>query len=152
MPCLISLSNCNLFSLSVCIATQMAHFPSQQRISFLNYTIAMNLKMCFYLDYQIKKEQNESKLYYSDSSFSLLKDVIQVPDGGYVILRTRLDNPGTFIFHCHIDFHLSIGMGMVLQIGEFEDWNTNTGPLAKNNQHINKICEEEPPSPIASES
>ena len=42
----------------------------------------------------------------------LPKDVIQVPNQGYVIIRTHLDNPGTFIFHCHIDFHLSIGMGL----------------------------------------
>ena len=42
----------------------------------------------------------------------LPKDVIQVPNHGYVIIRTHLDNPGNFIFHCHIDFHLSIGMGL----------------------------------------
>ena len=42
----------------------------------------------------------------------LPKDVIQVPNKGFVIIRTHLDNPGTFIFHCHIDFHLSIGMGL----------------------------------------
>ena len=42
----------------------------------------------------------------------LPKDVIMVPNQGYVIIRTHLDNPGTFIFHCHIDFHLSIGMGL----------------------------------------
>ena len=42
----------------------------------------------------------------------LPKDVIQVPNQGYVILRTHLNNPGTFIVHCHIDFHLSLGMGL----------------------------------------
>ena len=90
----------------------------------------------------------EAHLKYTGSSFSLLKDVIQVPFRGYVILRTRLDNPGTFIFHCHIDFHLSIGMGLVLQIGDQGDW--NNGPLKKNNQELNKVCEEKPPSPIPS--
>ena len=49
--------------------------------------------------------------YYTGHS-SLPKDVIQVPNNGYVIIRTRTDNPGTWIFHCHIDFHLSIGMGL----------------------------------------
>ena len=46
------------------------------------------------------------------NSFILPKDVIQVPNQGYVVIRTHLDNPGNFIFHCHIDFHLSIGMGL----------------------------------------
>ena len=46
-----------------------------------------------------------------DDWHRLPKDVIQVPNNGYVIIRTPLDNPGTWIFHCHIDFHLSIGMG-----------------------------------------
>ena len=49
---------------------------------------------------------------YNDGDNALPKDVIQVPNNGYVIIRTRLDNPGTWIFHCHIDFHLSIGMGL----------------------------------------
>ena len=50
---------------------------------------------------------------WPDIEFDILpKDVIQVPNQGYVIIRTHLDNPGTFIFHCHIDFHLSIGMGL----------------------------------------
>jgi len=70
--------------------------------------------------------------------FALPKDVIQVPNNGYVIIRTPLDNPGTWIFHCHIDFHLSIGMGKVLQIGEFGDW--NIGPATEN-----QICSENPP-------
>ena len=52
----------------------------------------------------------------STSTDILPKDVIQVPNQGYVILRTHLDNPGTFIFHCHIDFHLSIGMGLGINI------------------------------------
>ena len=42
----------------------------------------------------------------------LLKDVIVVPNRGYVIVRTFLDNPGTWIMHCHIDFHLSLGMAL----------------------------------------
>ena len=79
--------------------------------------------------------------------FAPAKDTIQVPPGGYVILRTKLDNAGTWIFHCHINFHVEIGMAMVLQIGELgkpnlegQDW--CTGPLKRN-----EVCETPPPSP-----
>jgi len=35
------------------------------------------------------------------------RDVIQVKPGGFVILRFRADNPGIWLFHCHIGiFHL----------------------------------------------
>jgi len=44
-------------------------------------------------------------------------DTIQVPPGGYVILRTPLDNRGTWFMHCHINRHVNMGMAMVLQIG-----------------------------------
>ena len=83
------------------------------------------------------------------NSFIISKDIIQVPNKGYVVVRIHLDNPGTFMFHCHIDSHLSHGMALgknlkllpflglglkilfcsydllfsVMQIGEFSDWN-----------------------------
>eukprot|EP00092_Neocalanus_flemingeri_P067909 GFUD01082936.1.p1 GENE.GFUD01082936.1~~GFUD01082936.1.p1 ORF type:complete len:822 (-),score=120.73 GFUD01082936.1:1221-3419(-) len=68
------------------------------------------------------------------------KDTIQVPPNGYVILRTPLDNPGTWIFHCHINYHVTIGMAMVLQIGEPEDWCTK-------HLHQNVPCKTPPPPP-----
>eukprot|EP00092_Neocalanus_flemingeri_P093779 GFUD01119216.1.p1 GENE.GFUD01119216.1~~GFUD01119216.1.p1 ORF type:complete len:831 (+),score=115.56 GFUD01119216.1:2-2494(+) len=68
------------------------------------------------------------------------KDTIQVPPRGYVIIRTKLDNAGTWIFHCHINYHVTIGMAMVLQIGEPQDWCTK--PLKRNVE-----CETPPPPP-----
>lgn len=47
-----------------------------------------------------------------------LKDTVTVPDGGYTIVRFKADNPGMWLLHCHVEFHLSIGMGLVLQVGE----------------------------------
>ena len=95
-----------------------------------NYKINRTYVMDLYHEGTLNKNyQNESMSTvwnYPDQIFNLSngnptgpihrwilpKDVIQVPNQGYVIIRTHLDNPGTFIFHCHIDFHLSIGMGL----------------------------------------
>ena len=33
------------------------------------------------------------------------KDTIQVPAGGYVVIRFKSDNPGKWLMHCHVDFH-----------------------------------------------
>lgn len=38
------------------------------------------------------------------------RDTIQVPDGTFVILRFRADNPGVWFFHCHIEWHLESGL------------------------------------------
>ncbi|XP_012944262.1 laccase-1 [Aplysia californica] len=46
-----------------------------------------------------------------------LKDTVTVPDGGYTIIRFRADNPGVWFFHCHIEFHSEIGMGLLFQVG-----------------------------------
>ena len=52
----------------------------------------------------------------------VFKDVVMVPTNGYVIIRTPVDNPGNWIFHCHINYHVEHGMAMVLQFGEPEGW------------------------------
>ena len=69
----------------------------------------------------------------------VFKDVVLVPTNGYVIFRTPLDNPGNWILHCHINFHVEHGMAMVLQFGEPEGWAMGSGPLtALSNK--NKMC------------
>jgi len=93
----------------------------------------------------LKRNQDHSA-WYGDSLTALPKDVIQVPNYGYVVIRTPLDNPGNWIFHCHIDFHLSIGMGLVLQIGEQGDW--YQGPYWPSTE--NQMCKGTPPTPFGS--
>jgi iron transport multicopper oxidase len=39
---------------------------------------------------------------------------------GYVVLRFTADNPGVWILHCHIDWHLDAGLAMILVEGEDE--------------------------------
>jgi len=47
----------------------------------------------------------------------LKKDTFNVPRRGYAVLRFRADNPGIWMFHCHVLFHMASGMAMGLQIG-----------------------------------
>ncbi|XP_055378333.1 uncharacterized protein LOC129610041 [Condylostylus longicornis] len=50
-----------------------------------------------------------------------LKDTVAVPNNGYTILRFRADNPGFWLFHCHFQFHILIGMDLVIHIGTKAD-------------------------------
>jgi len=50
-----------------------------------------------------------------------IKDTVSVPDGGYTIVRFRATNPGFWLFHCHLSFHIEVGMGLIFRIGQPED-------------------------------
>ncbi|GAO51162.1 hypothetical protein G7K_5273-t1 [Saitoella complicata NRRL Y-17804] len=38
------------------------------------------------------------------------RDVVQVPPNGHVLLRFFSDNPGVWLFHCHIEWHILSGL------------------------------------------
>jgi FtsP/CotA-like multicopper oxidase with cupredoxin domain len=38
------------------------------------------------------------------------KDTVLLPYPGYVRMRFRANNPGYWLFHCHFDWHLPIGL------------------------------------------
>ncbi|QIW99401.1 hypothetical protein AMS68_004919 [Peltaster fructicola] len=42
----------------------------------------------------------------------LKKDTVAVPRRGYAVLRFRADNPGVWMFHCHVIWHFASGMAM----------------------------------------
>ena len=31
------------------------------------------------------------------------------------------DNPGTWMFHCHLDFHSEVGMALLIKVGKDQD-------------------------------
>ncbi len=43
-----------------------------------------------------------------------LKDTITVPANDELVIQFDADNPGKWFFHCHIEWHLGIGMAMVV--------------------------------------
>ncbi|XP_052185641.1 laccase-13-like [Diospyros lotus] len=50
------------------------------------------------------------------ASFNLIdppqRNTIDVPVGGWAVIRFVADNPGVWLMHCHIDSHLTWGMAM----------------------------------------
>ncbi|KAG5292516.1 iron transport multicopper oxidase FET3 [Histoplasma ohiense] len=51
-----------------------------------------------------------------DLSRALLRDTVQIPQRGHAVLRFRADNPGIWLFHCHVLWHLASGMAMVFDV------------------------------------
>ena len=50
-----------------------------------------------------------------------LKDNVAVPDAGFTILRFLADNVGYWLFHCHMNWHNHLGMGLVVKVGNVEE-------------------------------
>ncbi|XP_071960009.1 uncharacterized protein [Antedon mediterranea] len=67
------------------------------------------------------KEMDRQGLLPREAHLSLKKDTVIVPDGGYVILRFHANNPGWWFFHCHLEFHVELGMALIVRVGEQSD-------------------------------
>ncbi|KAJ2525035.1 ferroxidase fet3 [Coemansia sp. RSA 2049] len=44
--------------------------------------------------------------------FPIRRDTVTLPPSSYVILRFRADNPGVWLFHCHMQYHMEQGLAM----------------------------------------
>ncbi|KAK0723520.1 multicopper oxidase-domain-containing protein [Lasiosphaeria miniovina] len=40
------------------------------------------------------------------------RDVVLLPSNGYVVVAFKADNPGSWLFHCHIPWHASSGLAL----------------------------------------
>lgn len=53
-----------------------------------------------------------------------IRDMVIVPEHGYNVFQFNTANSGAWFFHCHLEFHVGIGMGLTWMIGATEpkDW------------------------------
>ncbi|XP_077987804.1 uncharacterized protein LOC144442357 [Glandiceps talaboti] len=52
---------------------------------------------------------------------AIKKDTVTVPDGGFSVIRFHANNPGFWFLHCHLEFHMEIGMSVVIKVGSDDD-------------------------------
>ena len=45
----------------------------------------------------------------------IMKNTVAVQPYGWTALRFRADNPGVWAFHCHIESHFYMGMGLAFE-------------------------------------
>ncbi|CAM6125561.1 unnamed protein product [Calypogeia fissa] len=45
-----------------------------------------------------------------------LRNTVSVPRGGWAVIRVLFDNPGMWLFHCHLDKHTAWGMQTVFHV------------------------------------
>ncbi|KAJ1795452.1 ferroxidase fet3 [Coemansia sp. RSA 2399] len=42
------------------------------------------------------------------------RDTMVIPEYNYIKIRVRADNPGIWMFHCHLDIHFAMGMAFAI--------------------------------------
>ncbi|KAH8434239.1 uncharacterized protein LDX57_011877 [Aspergillus melleus] len=53
-----------------------------------------------------------------DYSRAMLRDTVYIPRRGHAVIRFQAKNPGVWMFHCHILWHLASGMAMLVHVVE----------------------------------
>jgi len=56
------------------------------------------------------------------------RDTAALPAGGYLVLAFESDNPGAWLMHCHIPFHIAGGLGVQF-LERFDEIKDNIGDL-----------------------
>ena len=89
------------------------------------YTVNFTAVGVMDLPYEIDECGNNITIYRSYNFDSVLPDYTKsvdviaigdsftVPATGYVAFRFKVDNPGPWLFHCHMEWHLATGLAMV---------------------------------------
>ena len=68
------------------------------------------------------RQQNEAGNVQRNLMDPPRKDSVQTIPGSYMLVRFLADNPGFWIWHCHISFDAFQGQALVFKVGERGDW------------------------------
>jgi iron transport multicopper oxidase len=66
---------------------------------------------------QVIYRSNNSYTNTTSASFvavPMRRDTIKVDAGGSIVLRYQANNPGVFLFHCHIEWHVEAGVSVTI--------------------------------------
>ncbi|KAJ3406570.1 ferroxidase fet3 [Chytridiales sp. JEL 0842] len=67
------------------------------------------------------------------------RDTVVVPSQGFAVLRFTADNPGIWLFHCHIEWHLEAGLSLLFFERPLELPQRQTGLDPTFTQHCEKL-------------
>lgn len=78
------------------------------------------------------------------------RDTATLPAAGYLVLAFESDNPGAWLMHCHIPFHVAAGLGVQFleRFDEIESANGDFGDLQSNCKRWKSFREDKFPDGI----
>lgn len=87
----------------------------------LDYTIVDSKYVQFGWNYFVTVNANFQPDFYQNLKFlenGVSKDTWLVSSGAWKLVEVKLDNPGLFLFHCHMDSHQLEGQQVLIQVGD----------------------------------
>lgn len=66
----------------------------------------------------------------------MIRDTVYVNPQSYIVMRFKADNPGVWLFHCHIEWHLEQGLSIVLVEAPEEMQRTESQQLTENHKQV----------------
>ncbi|KAF2033923.1 hypothetical protein EK21DRAFT_97740 [Setomelanomma holmii] len=86
----------------------------------------------FYVLAQVPNAIWDGDISKLQTSNPIRRDTATLPAKGYLVLAFESDNPGAWLMHCHIPFHISAGLGVQFleRSGEIVSANGGTGAFS----------------------
>ncbi|KAI4153763.1 MAG: hypothetical protein L6R39_001500 [Caloplaca ligustica] len=107
----------------------------------------------------VVRSEDEAGVYANNVTFPefpMRRDTIMVRPNGHIVLRFRADNPGVWLFHCHIEWHVASGLiatmveaplalQQTLSMAQSPYASPNTSALAIHTSHIQACTSQDIP-------
>lgn len=60
-----------------------------------------------------EKYEQDIEYWEKTGKVPTVRDSINIPGSSFAVIRFKLDNPGIWLLHCHVEWHMAKGLGVV---------------------------------------
>lgn len=85
-----------------------------------------------------KKYQSDVAYWKETGKIPMTRDSINIPGGSYAAIRIKADRPGFWLLHCHVEWHVSKGLGVVFHELEKRENNSGDGGTTDSGQETDE--------------
>ncbi|KAJ2777841.1 ferroxidase fet3 [Coemansia javaensis] len=82
----------------------------------------------FFIMVRGTNDDNPANRLTANDQYPMRRDTITIPPNQHAIVRFRADNPGVWLFHCHMEFHNEQGLALTFIEAPFRLVNNTTLP------------------------
>lgn len=84
--------------------------PYINNYNFDNELININKNFGGNIPREFHEEMSPRRMTVVHNKYPVIRDVVNVPFGGWVRIRIIANNPGVWLFHCHLHWHMELGL------------------------------------------
>lgn len=65
-----------------------------------------------------QKYEEDMAYWRETGTVPIVRDSINIPGGSFAVIRFQLSEAGSWLFHCHVEWHMAKGLGLAFHINE----------------------------------